>query len=73
MNYIQAFYDLPLAIVNSEDKQEYIKALIDTREKEDITIFRSFMKNQYEQYLSNEIKKFEDGLSSKSKGFGFLF
>lgn len=74
MNYIQAFYDLPLAIVNSEDKQEYIQALIDTREKEDITIFRNFMKNQYERYLSNEIKKFEDGLSSKSnKGFGFLF
>jgi Fic family protein len=28
MNYIQAFYGLPLAIVNSEDKQEYIQALI---------------------------------------------
>jgi Fic family protein len=60
MNYIQAFYGLPLAIVNSEDKQEYIQALIDTREKEDIGIFRNFMKNQYETYLSNEIKKFED-------------
>ncbi|MDP5201981.1 Fic family protein [Flavobacterium sp. DG2-3] len=74
MNYIQAFYDVPLAIVNSEDKQEYIQALIDTREKEDIGIFREFMKKQYEEYLLNEIKKFEDGFSSKSgKGFGFLF
>lgn len=74
MNYIQAFYDLPLAIVNSEDKQEYIQALIDTREKENIEIFRNFMKNQYEQYLLNEIKKFEDSFSSKSnKGFSFLF
>ena len=60
MNYIQAFYGLPLAIVNSEDKQEYIQALIDTREKEDIGIFRNFMKDQYETYLSHEIKKFED-------------
>jgi len=60
MNYIQAFYNLPLAIVNSEDKQEYIQALIDTRKKEDIGIFRDFMKNQYEQYLLNEIKKFEN-------------
>lgn len=74
MNYIQTFYGLPLAIVNSEDKQEYIQALIDTREKEDIGIFRDFMKNQYENYLLNEIKKFEDSLSSKSnKGFSFLF
>lgn len=63
MNYIQTFFDLPLAIVNSEDKQEYIQALIDTREKEDIEIFRNFMKNQYEQYLLKEIKKFEDSFS----------
>jgi len=74
MNYIQAFYDLPLAIVNSEDKQEYIQALIDTREKDDIGIFRNFMKNQYEQYLLFEIKKFEDSFSSKpNKGLSFLF
>ncbi|WP_431242323.1 Fic family protein [Flavobacterium sp. P21] len=74
MNYIQAFYDLPLGIVNSEDKQEYIQALIDTRNEDNIQIFRDFMKKQYEQYLLNEIKKFEDGFSSKSnKGFSFLF
>lgn len=73
MNYIQAFYGIPLAIVDSEDKQNYIQALIDTREQEDITIFRNFMKNQYEQFLLKEIHKFEDGLSSKSnKGFSFL-
>ena len=74
MNYIQAFYDLPLAIVNSEDKQEYIEALIATREKEEIGVFRNFMKNQYETYLLKEIKKFEDNFSSKpNKGFSFLF
>ncbi|AWK06852.1 Fic family protein [Flavobacterium crocinum] len=74
MNYIQAFYDLPLAIVNSEDKQEYIQALIDTRKEDNIQIFRDFMKDQYEKYLSNEIKKFEDGFSSKTnRGFSFLF
>lgn len=74
MNYIQAFYDLPLAIVNSEDKQEYIQALIDTRNEDNIQIFRDFMRDQYEKYLSNEIKKFEDGFSSKgNKGFSFLF
>lgn len=74
MNYIQAFYDIPMAIVNSEDKQEYIQALIDTRNEDNIDFFRNFMKNQYEEYLEREIKKFEDGFSSKSnKGFSFLF
>jgi Fic family protein len=74
MNYIQAFYNIPLGIVNSEDKQDYIQALIDTREKEDITIFRAFMKNQYKTYLSNEIRKYETNISSKkNKGFNFLF
>lgn len=74
MNYIQAFYDIPLAIVNSEDKQEYIKALIDTRKEDNIQIFRDFMTNQYERYILNEIKKYEDGFSSKeNRGFSFLF
>ena len=40
MNYIQAYYNLPLAIVHSDAKAEYIQALIDTREKDDIQIFR---------------------------------
>jgi len=74
MNYIQAFYDIPLAIVNSEDKQEYIQSLIDTRKEENIQIFRDFMRSQYEQFLLKEIEKFEGGFSSKSdKGFSFLF
>ena len=35
MNYIQQYYNLPLAIVNSESKVDYIEALIETREKND--------------------------------------
>lgn len=46
MNYIQAYYDLPLAIVQSENKAEYIQALEDTRQKEDIQLFRNFMSNE---------------------------
>src|SRR5699024_10838196 len=38
MNYIQRFYKLPLAMVHSESKSEYIQALINTREKVDIRI-----------------------------------
>jgi len=38
MNYIQAWYNLPLAIVHSEAKAEYIQALEETKEKNDITV-----------------------------------
>ena len=67
MNYIQTWYKLPLAIVFSEDKAEYIKALRDTRQNDDINIFRKFMGDQYEKHLKTEIKKFEQIQSSNRK------
>jgi len=74
MNYIQQYYALPLAIVNSASKGDYIKALMDTREKKDISIFRTFMKNEYMTYLKAEIIKFENAIhSKKGKGYNFLF
>lgn len=45
MNYIQQYHNLPEAIVHSESKVDYIQALINTREKKDINIFREFMKS----------------------------
>jgi Fic family protein len=74
MNYIQAFYNLPLAIVQSEHKAAYIQALIDTREQENIEIFREFMAGEYAFLLNQEIEKFEEMKKpSKGKGFTFLF
>ena len=74
MNYIQAIYKLPLAIVSSESKAEYIEALIAAREKGDIHIFRSFMEAEYSALLTTEIKRFEEmDQSKKGKGFTFLF
>jgi Fic family protein len=74
MNYIQAYYQLPLAIVHSESKVEYIEALIATRENNDITIFRQFMESEYVQLLSSEIKKFEEvDRPGKNRGFTLLF
>ena len=70
MNYIQAFYELPLAIVRSENKAAYIQALIDTREQEDMQIFRDFMVSEYSFMLSTEIKKFEE-MKKPSSGTGF--
>lgn len=72
MNYIQQYYNLPLAIVNSESKVDYIEALIETRRKEDISIFRNFMKKEYSNLLKEEIENFEK-LSKPNKGLGFKF
>lgn len=70
MNYIQAYYGLPLAIVHNEAKAEYIQALIDTREQDDIGIFKAFMANEYARLLTAEIQKFED-MDKPPKGSGF--
>ena len=74
MNYIQAYYNLPLAIVQSDAKAEYIQALIDTREKDNINIFRKFMAAGYAKLLENEIKNFEEiDKPEKGKGFNLMF
>ena len=74
MNYIQAFYKLPLAIVRSEAKAEYIQALVDTRDKDDIQIFRNFMAGEYAAQLESEIKKFENMTQpKKGKGLNLMF
>ena len=75
MNYLQLVFSLPMGIVYKEDKAMYFDALIETRKKEDITIFRKFMYNQYEKYLIGEIEKVEDlnNPSGSGKGFSFVF
>jgi Fic family protein len=74
MNYIQAYYNLPLAIVQSENKAAYIQALVDTREQQNIQIFRHFMSAEYAALLNQEIRKFEEMKNpAKGKGFTFLF
>lgn len=72
MNYIQAYYNLPLTIVRSENKAAYIQALIDTRQQENIEVFREFMAGEYSFLLNQEIEKFEE-MKKPSKGSGFTF
>lgn len=74
MNYIQAYYQLPLAIVHQQSKVDYIEALKETRAKGDITIFRTFMSMEYTMLLKDEIKKFEENVKPKQGGgFHLLF
>jgi Fic family protein len=74
MNYIQAYYGLPLAIVKNENKAAYIEALVETRKQENIQVFRDFMAEEYRQMLEEEIAKFREMQKpEKGRGFSFLF
>lgn len=58
MNMLQFEFGLIPTKILTEDKEEYIKALVDTREEEDIQIFRTFMTSVMEKNLTSEIKTF---------------
>lgn len=64
MNYIQFEFGLIPSKILKDDKEDYIKALVDTREKDDITIFRRFMTKVMVKSLRNDIDIF---LSSTSE------
>lgn len=59
MNYILAYFQLPVFFVFKENRTAYINALESTREKEDETIFYKFMFRQYEKFLKKEISEIE--------------
>ncbi len=71
MNFIQAYFDLPLAIVFTEDKNDYFDALEASREQESMTPFRNFMLSQYTKFLSKEIENYKKMIAGKSKKSGF--
>jgi Fic family protein len=54
MNYIQAYFGLPLSLVLKKDKITYIDILEETRKKDDIDIFYDFMFEQYASFLKKE-------------------
>jgi len=68
MNYIQFNHKEPLIKVFSEDRAEYIDALIKTEEEDNIEIFRDFIAGQQIKFLKTEIEKFRN----KNKGMVFM-
>ena len=58
MNMLQFEFGLIPAKILKDDKEEYIKSLIATREEEDLNIFRNFMTSMLEKNLSNEIDSY---------------
>lgn len=55
MNMLQFEFGLIPTKILKEDKEEYIKALVATREDDDLDIFRRFMADMMEENLRNEI------------------
>ena len=71
MNLLQMEYDLLPVRVLKEDKADYIQALADTRENEDIRIFLDCMTRLHIEHLRSDIEQFlkstEDGKSDVRK------
>ena len=55
MNYIQAYFDLPLSVVFKTDRIKYINALEAARNSENISAFYHFMYQQYAKFLKAEL------------------
>ncbi len=55
MNYILAYFNLPMFYISHTVKVSYINALEDSRKKENLNPFYNFMFAQYKKFLSKEI------------------
>lgn len=56
MNYILAYYGLPMFMVCKQDRLKYIDALESARNSENMEPFYDFMYKQYIKFLKKEIK-----------------
>jgi Fic family protein len=65
MNYIQAYFGLPLSVVFKSDRISYINALEATRKTEKLATFFRFMYNQYAKFLKSEIAEMKPDPSKK--------
>ena len=68
MNMLQFEFGLIPAKILKEDKEEYIKALVATREDNDLDIFRGFMTSMMEQNLQTEIATYLESIGDKESG-----
>lgn len=65
MNLLQWEFDVLPTKVLKEDKAEYIQALIDTRESEDLNVFLNCMARHHCQHLQNDIDQFIKSTNEK--------
>ena len=62
MNMLQFEFGLIPTKILKEDKEDYIKALVATREDDDLNIFRDFMSSMMEKNLQNEITSYLESI-----------
>ena len=65
MNWLQFEYGLIPSRIITEDKEDYIKALVETRESDDLDIFRRFMTHTMERQLEKDIIAFEESMGNE--------
>ncbi len=70
MNLLQMEYDLLPTKVLKQDKAEYIQALIDTREAEDIHIFLDRMAHLHCEHLRHDIALYEESTGEEDRKGG---
>lgn len=68
MNWLQFEYGLIPSRIFADDKEDYIKALVETREKENLDIFRRFMTETMIRHLTKDIAEFEKSLELEDEG-----
>jgi Fic family protein len=59
MNWLQFEFGLIPSRILSGEKEDYIKALVATRENEDLSIFRKYMRGVMERLLTHEIEAYQ--------------
>lgn len=66
MNWLQFEHGLIPSRIFANDKEEYIKALVETRENENLDIFRNFMTQNMIQHLTTDIANFKESIGDES-------
>ncbi len=74
MNYIQAYYGVPLSKVYVEDSKEYLQVLKKSKETDNIDTFNEFMASQQVKFLDEKITEYnKEQKRSQSRGIRFLY
>lgn len=70
MNWLQFEYGLIPSRIFSDNKEDYIKSLVATRERGDLSVFRNFMTDTMIDSLSRDIATFEESVDEPTAEYG---
>ncbi len=68
MNWLQFEYGLIPSRILAADKEDYIKALVATREEDNLQIFRDFMHTTFIAHLKREIELYKESVGVSDSG-----